>query len=258
MNVKYTINAVKEDGSNFVDKLYISMTLNQKYREPEDTPCYRKMETGFVKLEYPEEIMKCYGTIECYKKVSKDNYVKIAEPLEITECSRETMDCYEKVEDTYYKLIENPEGIRQCYDSEGNAFERATYDNVDKLKIDSREVINYSINKLSHVSTIEKVPSNENYSLIYEFKVTNKGNSTMYIKALTFDDINNGQIKEKSFSKVKLSTNDVRILLDNKFYYVLEKDEYMTITIEIKNLLTSDASKKGQKEFNINLPIVVK
>ena len=53
--------------------------VTKKFREPVDTPCFKKVDggkSGYSKLETSEEIQACFnGSIKCYKKV-KDGLFK--------------------------------------------------------------------------------------------------------------------------------------------------------------------------------------
>lgn len=258
MTITYTISASQgEIGTDLVSNIEVVGKLSKKFREPMDTPCYRKMKKGFVELKNSAEIEQCY-TSDCYKKGS-DGYEKIStnDMLTISKCITGSVKCYEKVTNTYYKLIEEPDGITACYDADGNSFERATHNAAEKLEIESYIVISKAINHLTSNSNAEKVPDNKNYSLVYEFEITNKESTTIYIQALEHSEVTGGLIKEKKSQKVKITHPEKQSFDDNKFYYAIPSKGKITIKIEVKNLLTSDMTKKTKK-LNLNIPIIVK
>lgn len=58
--IYYDINIKSEDGSNLTQKLEVIVTVEKKFREPKDTPCYKKVEDEYVLIEDASGIYKCY------------------------------------------------------------------------------------------------------------------------------------------------------------------------------------------------------
>lgn len=258
MKVSYSISTA--DGTN----MEVRAIVTKKFREPVDTPCFKKVDggkSGYSKLETSEEIQACFnGSIKCYKKVKdglfKSKYVEITDILELNRCEDE-FDCYEKADVTYYKELKYPEGISECYNAEGEPFERATYEKAESVELDNRLAVYPMLNRYMYESSIEQVPSNPNYSLIYTFSVENKDSRKMYIEAIEYNVVTQGIVKESSASKVKLTLPENRVFMNNKFYYVVEAGSTITIKIEVKNLLTSDSAKKKTKELQLIIPLTV-
>lgn len=257
MNVSYKISTA--DGTD----LDVQAIVMKKFREPTNTPCYKKIEGnkhGYSKLETSEEIQACFeGKIKCYKKEGFFNpeYIEITSKTELNRCEDE-FDCYEKVDATYYKLLEDPEGIAECYTAEGEPFERATYEKAESVELENKRVLSSEVNRYVYSSSKEEVPSNANYSLIYTFTISNKDSKTMYVEAIEYNDLTQGVVKEASSNKVKLTLPQNRVFMDNKFYYVLPSGSQITIKIEIKNLLTSDSIDKKTKNLEMVIPVTVR
>ena len=170
MNVSFDIRTSESA------KMEVRSVVTKKFREPANTPCYKKVEKGYSKLESSEEIQACFnGSIKCYKKegVINPKYIEITDMLELNRCE-DDYDCYENAGATYYKHLKNPEGISECYTAEGEPFERATYEKAESVELDNRLVIYPLIDRYEYKSSVEQVPKNENYSLIYTFTVENK------------------------------------------------------------------------------------
>jgi hypothetical protein len=260
MKITYTIRTGQGDLETLLKSdLKVKSTVIIKYREPIDTPCYKKVEgEKYVELTNVAERYQCQ-TSDCYKKVD-GKYVKMTKDnLEVSKCISGDFKCYEYSEDTYYKLLKNPEGISKCYTEDGEYFERATYKaDSDNILEKTKTVVSKSENKLEYTSESNKVSSIETNSLIYQFDITNNESSTMYIEALDYEDITGGIIKKSQYSKVLLTLPTNRKFSDNRFYYVIDAGKTITIKVEVKYLLTSDISKKGTKTLNLNIPIVVK
>lgn len=258
MKISYNITTGQGNASTLLtSNIEVVATVNQKFREPADTPCYKKMKGGtYVELETVAERYICQTT-DCYKKVS-GKYVLMDKDTEPTKCIMGKITCYEKVEDTYYKLLEEPEGRYKCYTADGVYFEKATFDRVEKKELESGKVISTTKDKLLYNSNVIDVPSNKNYSLIYDFEIKNNENKTIYVEAIDFNDITGGLIKANSYSKINLTLPVNRKFMDNKFYYVINSGETIKIQIIVKNLLTSDANSKKTKELTLNIPIIVR
>ena len=259
VNVGYKVYAQKNNSSNpMTESLRVRMTLDKKFREPLGTPCYRKLEKEFEKILYTTELQECYGSNHCYKKVGKE-YVPITSAFDVTKCETDK-DCYMKV-DNYpsYKLIIDDEGVAECYTATGEYFERATYAAAEKVRVDERNLLQTSNNKMSNESLSSvKVPKEEQYSLIYNFYIKNEGSSTVSIKCLDVSDIMNGTLKEESYKKVKLTAPAPTSFKDNKYYFALSAGSEVAITIEIKHLLTSDLNVKDNKAITLNIPVQVR
>lgn len=182
----------------------------------------------------------------------------IAVKQTVTKKFREPGDtpCYKKVEDKY-ELIENAGGVSACYDQNGNPFEKATYEYVDKLVIDKGKWVEFE-NKKYTDSKLFEMPENENHSLIFEFEVLNKTANTIYLEELTANDIINDQLKGESINKLTFTVSNPNIVVvEGKDYYSVEPNKKIKFTIELKNLKENDKNKE-QKEFNLNLPIKIK
>ena len=253
MNVSFDIRTAENTN------MEVRSVVTKKFREPINTPCYKKVEKGYSKLESSEEIQACFnGSIKCYKKegVINPKYIEITDMLELNRCE-DDYDCYENAGATYYKLLENPEGVSECYTAEGEPFERATYEKAESVELDNRLVIYPLLNRYSYNSATEQVPKNANYSLIYTFTVENKDSKKMYIEALEYNTITQGVVKETSANKVKLTLPQNRVFMNNKFYYVLDVGAKIEIKIEVKNLLTSDSTNKKTKNLQMLIPLTV-
>lgn len=163
--------------------------------------------------------------------------------------------CYEKIEDEYV-LIENAGSISACYDKNGNAFEKATYANTDKLELDNLAAT-FEEGVYSNNTSYE-VPKDEKHSLIFEFQVHNKTAETINLQEIALEDILNQQLKGESIEKItfKVSTLNI-VVVDNVDCYSIEADDSITFTIEMKGLKNSD-TQNGIKEFNLNLPLIIK
>ena len=205
MNVYYTVNQSNENKENTVKaKIEVRNILNLKYREPADTPCYKKVEGS-------------------------------------------------------YELIEDARGIYECYDSEGNYFEKATYNRKEKEQLENEFPIRYNQDTVSYKSSKTAVPKNENYSLIYEFIITNKEETTIYLREITVNDILKDQIKDEdnSLNIIKITLPSGTEVIDNKEYYRIDANQKINIIIEIQELTTKDSAKKA-KDLNLNIDLVVK
>ena len=259
MKIVSNVTAVNENnGQVLTTNIDIIGAIYKKFREPVDTPCYKKMEEGYRKLELAEEIQKCNNG-NCYVKVSRKEYRKIENNTEVAKCLKGDTDCYEYVAIPYYKLIENPEGIYKCYDADGNYFERTTYSRDEKYELEKpKTIISNSRALTSYTSEVYEIPSNKAYGLLYTFEIKNNESSTIYIKALEIEALAGDLVKKESLSKFKLKVPEDRVFVDNKYYYSVASGQKITISVEIKNLLTSDMTDKGQKEFNLNIQFIVK
>lgn len=175
----------------------------------------------------------------------------------VTKKFREPGDtpCYQKVEDNYV-LIENAGGISACYDKYGNAFEKATYQNTDKMQLEKKTIS--FVDGLYEDETIYEMPKQENYSLIFEFKVYNNTAKNIHIKKLSLNDLLDDQIKEESLKKIDFNVSTIGITsLESVDYYYLTANKTVTFTVTIKGLKNSDASAKI-KQLNLNLPLLIK
>ena len=260
MVISFTVTSGQGNkDSELTSLIGVIATVEKKFREPANTPCYRKMSAGkkgsaYVELINTKEKYQCYGSA-CYKK-SDDNYVALT-TAEISKCIEGSIKCYEKVEKTYYKLLEEPEGISKCYTKDGIYFERATYDAVEKLELSKNRAISTKNNLKSYTSNKLTVPSEKNYSLIYTFKISNEESHTIYVEAIDFQTITNGNIKEKSYSKIKITQPTNMVFINNKYYYQRAQVNSVVLEIKIQNLLNTDSVNKS-KELNLNIPIIVK
>lgn len=258
MNVKYAVTTGQGSLENqLTSNIVVNAVVTKKFREPADTPCYKKMKGGsFVKLETSGEKQEC-TTKDCFKK-EKGSYVKMNKDSDATACIMGKFDCYEEVKETYYKLLVNPDGVSACYTKDGEYFERATYNAVEKVELEKAIPISTTNNKLSYESSYLEVPKNKTYSLIYDFEITNKENKILYIAAIDFEDITGGVIKEESYSKITMTIPEEKIFLTDGYYYEVGAGKTITIRIEIKNLLTTDAKAKSTKNLTLNIPVIVK
>lgn len=260
MNISFTVTSGQGNKDTELSSLIsVVATVKKKFREPSNTPCYRKMKAGkkepaFVELINTKEKYQCYGS-DCYKK-SSDGYA-VMTTSEISRCIEGSIKCYEKVEKTYYKLLEEPDGISECYTKDGEYFERATYDAVEKVELSKNRVIYTEANLKKYNSSKQVVPSEKKYSLIYSFTIANKESTTMYVEAIDFETITNGKIKEKSYSKIKITQPSKMVFMNNRFYYQINPGSSVVLEIKIQNLLNTDAVKKS-KNLNLNIPIIVK
>lgn len=260
MNITYTVSSGQGDKDTELKSLIaVVATVEKKFREPADTPCYRKMKAGknkpaFVELINTQEKYQCYGS-DCYKKADS-GYVVIT-TAEISKCIEGSIKCYEKVEKTYYKLLEKPDGISECYTKDGKYFERATFEAVEKVELSNHRVLSTKENIKSYNSEKQVVPSEKKYSLIYSFTITNKESTTIYIEALDFQTITNGIIKEKSYSKLEITQPSNMVFMNNRYYYQINPNSAIVLKIKIQNLLNTDTINKS-KDLNLNIPIIVK
>ena len=242
-------------------KISIAAAVYKKYREPEDTPCYKKMKAGYVELSSgingEDEAYRCYNN-DCYKK-SGDEYVLIGkDATSVGLCIDGTVTCYEKVDVTYYKLLTSPGEVYECYTADGEYFERAIHNRAEKAPLEEKTtVISTNQNMLAYSSQSETVPSQKTYSLLYEFEITNNESTDIYIEAIEHNDVTGGVIKNENAGKVKLMLPEERAFMDNKYYYRLASNSKTTIKIEVKYLLNTDLNKKS-KSITLTLPIIVK
>ena len=257
MNITYKVTAMQGDKNELSSNVVVNVVLNKKFREPIDTPCYKKMKKGYVELDTIAMRYQCYDK-DCYKKVDGKHTLMSKDTVEVSKCISGNIKCYEKVETTYYKLIEDPEGISECYTAEGEFFERATYGLAEKVELEKNTVISKNINRYNYLSEKQTVPSEKNYSLIYDFQIKNLESQQVLIEAIDFEEMTNGIIKQTSYSKIKMTTPLNRVFQNNKYYYVVNPGETITVSVEIKNLLTSDAKEKKVKDLELNIPIIVK
>lgn len=85
--VYYDINIKSEDGSNLTQKLEVIVTVEKKFREPSDTPCYKKVDDEYVLIEDASGIYKCYTAEgEFFEKAThnRDEKEKIHEKVLMT------------------------------------------------------------------------------------------------------------------------------------------------------------------------------
>ena len=165
ISVKYNVSV---EGVT-TTSLSVQVVTYQKYREPSNTPCYKKMKEGYVKLDSANQISLCTNDgVECYKKVGK-KYELITETADILGCLTEKMSCYEKVENTYYKLLPEGDPETACYDEFGNKFERVTYNTIEKEQLTVVGAITQT--RSSFESETRKLSTKETESLQYEFRI---------------------------------------------------------------------------------------
>lgn len=261
MNVVYKVTYTNENGQSTTSSLLVNATVTRKYREPASTPCYKKIDAKkYVKLETASEIAQCFDS-DCYKVVKKTllkkEYGLIDRELDVIACQRGEFDCFEYSKVEYYKLLEDSEGIDQCYTEDGEYFEKATYNKVEKMEVESKNILSTSDNKLEYTSESLQISSNEVQSLIYEFEIRNKESHTIKIAAIDLESITEDSLKKESYSKIKFIEPE-KHFENNKYYYFVGPNSTIKISIEIKNLLKSDAKTRKTKNLTLNIPIIVK
>jgi len=264
MSVKYSVTSSESSGSNKLSMVMVDVITNKKFREPLETPCYRKMKAnkkGYVELKLTEEIQECFEGKDCYIKDEDGKYKKITYAVDFTACQDKEKKCYQYIGEgvTYYRLIEDKDTAgttSSCYDADGNYFEKATHDKTDRVEIEKDHAIH--ANSKSFDSTSQKIPSNKNYSLEYVVEIKNNNTESIYVKAWDLTTLTSGVIKDKKSNKIKLTLPANKIFMDNVYYYEIKSGEKLNLVIELKYVLTSDAVKKGTKEITLNFPIDLK
>lgn len=261
MNIVYKVTYAQENEQSYAANLSVNATVTRKYREPANTPCYKKIDAKkYVKLETSAEIAQCFNS-DCYKLVKntllKKEYALIDRKYDVISCQNGEFDCFEYSEVEYYKLLEDTEGIDKCYTQYGEYFEKATYNKVEKNEVESKEVLSTNLNKLEYTSESQQVSSNEVQSLIYEFTIENNQQTPIMIVAMDLETITEGKVKEESNSKINF-TDPQKYFQDDKYYYVISAGSSIKITIEVKYLLKSDIKDKKMKTLTLNIPIIVK
>ena len=239
VGVKYSVSAWQGERDQILStSITVKAVLTKKFREPASTPCYKKVTGGkYVELLTAERY-DCY-TKDCYKK-SDGKYVLMSkDQLEVSACISGDFKCYEKSDITYYKLLspEDAEGRSQCYNSIGEKFERATYSMAEKMELENNTAVSKRLNLYSFNSSKTKVPSNENYSLIYDFEIINNESRTIYVEALDLDTITKGKVKKSGYKKIKL-TEPTLVFMEDKYYYAIPANGSKKISIQIKYLLS--------------------
>lgn len=242
ISVKYKIN-VEGDAAN---RISVDVVMYEKFREPMDTPCYKKMSKGYVKLEQEWEIQQCVDS-ECYKK-SGDEYVLITDNIDIVRCLDKNQTCYENVSEEYYKLIEVPEGISECYNENGEKFERETYNKKEKQKLSTINAVKYNDDVFNYESEYEKLPTQKTYSYLYEFVIKNNGEENVKINKITYEQIVKDALVEKSQGKVIVKTSAEEEI-------ILCKNEIYTVTVEVKFLTKDDIASDITKDLELNIPV---
>lgn len=201
-------------------------------------------------------IAKVAYSFELINQDTEDMSKKLAVVVKTVRKYREPANtpCYEKKGDTY-ELIPNPEGITKCYDKDGNEFERATYDKIEKKELNIDGVIlqnnvDASKNILNFDSDRYEVPKNEKQSIIFEANIENRDSSkSVKIESLNFETIIGNQIKVDAISKVKIELPQAV-----EGYYILSPNQKITIKIEVKGLKAKDL-RKGIKFLTLELPL---
>lgn len=167
--------------------------------------------------------------------------------------------CYKKVEDRY-ELIEDASEVAYCYDVNGNEFEKATILNTDKLEL-NREVSIFSgkeeKSKSFTSSEIYEVPKDNNHTLIYEFKITNKEAFPVYIKEIIKEEVYNNNLTEGGLEKVTIKNPESLVAVDAYDYYLIDPNSTISIIIELKGLTNKD-TKNSDKEMTMNLHLLAK
>lgn len=206
-SVNYKIT-VSED----TKALQIRALVEEKYREPAGTPCYKKEKDGN----------------------GQDKYVLVTES-----------------------------GVSECYTNTGEKFERATYKLVDKKTLDEKYPINRDRSEIEYTSSTQKALENEKYSLIYTFEISSfsKDEKVIYFEAITAESILGYQVKEDSLEKITITYPTEWYKKNNangeaKDCMKVDNDTTVVIKIEIKNLVNSDLTSKGNLQLNLNLNIV--
>ena len=174
---------------------------------------------------------------------------------------REPFDtpCYSKNGDKY-ELIEDAQEVYECYDSVGNKFEKATHNRPEKLELNREVNVTYqSSDRINSYSSSKiEVPTNSSHSLIYDFKFTNNDSEAIYIKVFDVKTIVDNQLNEEGLLKVSAKfTYGQIVTIDQENYYKLNANDKLLITVQIQGLLKKHA-KKGVKELNLNIPLVVR
>ena len=179
---------------------------------------------------------------------------------------REPIDtpCY-KLEDDEYVLIEDADEVYQCYDKDGNEFEKANY-NRDEFAVLAEEnpIYRKSSNKPApnnYESKTQTMP--DKYSLVYEITIQNYNiydESVIYFKLFDESDFFDESVKQELFNEkifVDIEFENTQIF-EQQEYYALNNREKVKITIEFKNLVTSDLSKESEGILTFNIPIVIR
>ena len=146
------------------------------------------------------------------------------------------------------------------YDSVGNKFEKATHNRPEKLELNREVNVTYqSSDRINSYSSSKiEVPTNSSHSLIYDFKFTNNDSEAIYIKVFDVKTIVDNQLNEEGLLKVSAKfTYGQIVTIDQENYYKLNANDKLLITVQIQGLLKKHA-KKGVKELNLNIPLVVR
>lgn len=183
--------------------------------------------------------------------------------------------CYEKI-DGNLVLIKDATGISNCYDKDGNAFEKAIYNNTDKKTINTQVInleekidnINKDKNEEEKIKTLTQsvsdleIPDEDNFGLLFEIEFESYELKDVYIADFDIYDLFGDIINENSINKVKMNYPD-SYQIEDKVYYKIPGVSYFGSTntlkfvIEIKGLNKEDL-KVSENEITINLPIVLK
>ena len=269
LKVHYTLKVSNETGSDEMTSLTIKVTTYTKYREPADTPCREK-----VTRTYTINSDKTAITYDNNKQISISDKTKVEIDgnTYIFNYSDKTVlkgtEVVAKIEDnkftlTTYSLISKPDGVSKCYDANGNQFEKATYNTVDKNVIaEEYPVSRYDTERSEYVSSSIKFPDEAKYGLIYSIEIVNHEDVDLKIQTLDFTEIFGTQLKEDSLKdKVKIDlisdSEDKIEAIGNETYYVLPENDSITILIQMIGLTTKDSYDKA-KEINLDFQILLK
>lgn len=204
----------------------------------------------------------CSRKMNIYYELKIENENEVVSSLEIettiTKKFREAVDtpCYKKVGDKY-ELIKDASEIYKCYDKDGNYFEKATYDRVDKLEL-KKEFPVTSTNNVKHYESDKiTIPDNADYSLIYKFIIKNTNKEVTYIEKFGIEEILNNVLKDESVSKVTVKTPTDTVVINEKECFLINKNSSISITVELKDLKVKDSLDKRTRDLKLYIPINV-
>lgn len=221
-------------------------------------------------------VCACFGC-SCEKRLKIRYTASVAKENEFDDLQNIKLYMESYVEKKYREPASTPcytkegtlvtkDGVSNCYTIDGVPFEKATAGKLEKTKVEEQRMIavGYENNEQKDFkSDYITMPNNKNYSMIYKFKIINRGNSTIYLteECLSEEKILGGVFKEEVKQSGKLNFDGVKgskVTLDGKTYYALGSGSEISVSITLKDLTNKDLIDSRNKTLDINFNLIIK